>query len=293
MLRVILLFSSLLLFFGIQCLAETLSIRKRALATRPSPSDPNLNDFRLKPPIAGVGDASQGEDLHLLDIVLVASVDGKFHALNRTSGHTLWSMSASSAFPGSAPPTLGPLVRTNHINTDADFSDDEDGQEELYIIEPQSGDIYVMASPTSPLQRLAFSMSQLVDMSPFSFAVEGDGRTFVGSKQTSLFSIELETGKVKEVTAECPWDPFEDLNQDEKGLANIDLDDLEGSGPPKPVPTSTLVSIGRTGESIPKTAFLNLCKHWNRLSCQNPHDPIRQILSNPTHSESILLDVWA
>ena len=251
MLRVILLFSSLFLIFGVQCVAETFSIRKRALVTRPN----NPSGFPLKPPIAGVGDGSKREDLYLLDIILVASVDGKFHALNRTSGHTLWSMSASSAFPGSAPPTLRPLVRTNHANTYPNVLDNEDGQEDLYIIEPQSGDIYVMASPTSPLQRLAFSMSQLVDMSPFSFAVEGDGRTFVGSKQTSLFSIELETGKVKDVTAECPWDPFEDLNQDEKGLANIDLDDLEASEPPKPVPTSTLVSIGRTGESIPEYRF--------------------------------------
>lgn len=245
MLRVILLSAFLFAFLCRQCLAETFSIReKRALATRPPP-DPHHNpsEFRFRPPITVDADTIN-EDLRLMDIVLVASVDGKFHALNRTSGQTLWTMSASSAFAGSAPSTLGPLVRTTHIDTPAD--EDADHQE-LYIIEPQSGDIYVMASPSSPLQRLAFSMSQLVDMSPFSFSVDDDRRVFVGRKETSLFSIELETGKVKEVNSECPWDPFEDLSQNGKEK-DIDLEDLEGSEPPKPMPTSTEISIGRTGK---------------------------------------------
>src|SRR5260221_9951087 len=57
---------------------------------------------------------SSGFDL--LDIVLVASVDGKFHALNRSSGHTLWSMSSIATTTSvSAPASLSPLIRTPHI----------------------------------------------------------------------------------------------------------------------------------------------------------------------------------
>ncbi|KAJ7805608.1 hypothetical protein B0H14DRAFT_1594481 [Mycena olivaceomarginata] len=65
-------------------------------------------------------------DSEILDIVLVASVDSKFHALNRTTGHTLWSMSSfsSSSAIFSPPSSLAPLVRTHHINQDPDLTDD-------------------------------------------------------------------------------------------------------------------------------------------------------------------------
>jgi len=239
MLRVFILCAILLAWLGLSCLAETLSVRRRALATRAAARP---HEYPFRPPISGAHGGE--EDLELMDIVLLASVDGKFHALNRSSGHTLWSMS-SSAFPGSAPSTLGPLVRTSHVETEDDTTDDDDSpHQELYIIEPQSGYIYIMTSPSSPLQRLAFSMSELVNMSPFSFSVGDDKRVFVGRKETSLFTLELETGKVKEVNAECPWNPFEDLHSDKH---DIDLDELESSDIPKPI---TEISIGRTDYHI-------------------------------------------
>jgi serine/threonine-protein kinase/endoribonuclease IRE1 len=184
--------------------------------------------------------ADKKEDVALLDVVLVASVDGRFHALNRTSGQKLWSMSHSTP---EAPSSLAPLVRTKHASYDSDLTDDDDPLHEVYVIEPQSGDIYVMATPTSPLQRLSFSMPQLVEMSPFKFARDDDERVFVGKKETSLLSIELETGRVKAINAECPWDPFEDLSH----RKDLDLDELEDCTPNKEKFTPTEVFIGRTG----------------------------------------------
>ncbi|OCH94596.1 hypothetical protein OBBRIDRAFT_747261 [Obba rivulosa] len=183
------------------------------------------------------------EELDLLDIVLMASVDGKLHAHNRTSGAPLWSMTSS---PGAEPAALGPLVRTQHAEVDPDLADDDSIHQEVYVIEPQSGDIYVMSSPDSPLQRLPFSVPQLVDMSPFSFAGEGDKRLFVGRKETSLLLIELETGRVKATLNpdECPWDPFEDLVDTQ--AHDLDLDELDGTKPPKPTLKPTEVFIGRT-----------------------------------------------
>ncbi|KAJ7057037.1 hypothetical protein C8F01DRAFT_1153173 [Mycena amicta] len=178
----------------------------------------------------------------LLDVVLVASVDGKFHALNRTTGHSLWSMASFGTTSANVPQasTMAPLVRTSHIDYDPDLADDSIYQE-TYIIEPQSGDIYVMATPTSPLQRFPFTMSELVDMSPFSFASPDDHRVFVGKKETSLLVVELETGKVTAtINSECPWDPFEDFHQDEE----LDLDELDGTKPAMDKPTE--VYIGRT-----------------------------------------------
>lgn len=229
--------SALLVSSGI-CLAEILSLRSspvKDLSTQ-------VNVLRSDDPrpFAGHG------DLELLDIVLVASVDGKLHALNRTSGVSLWSMASSGA---AAPAAFGPLVRTEHPDVDADLTDDDDASQEIYIIEPQTGDIYVMSSSDSPLQRLPFSMAQLVDMSPFSFSGDEDRRVFVGSKETSLLLIELETGKIKAtVDPKCPWTPFEDFTE---ASQDVDLDELDGSKPPKEAVRRTEVYIGRTGEHVP------------------------------------------
>ncbi|CAA7269916.1 unnamed protein product [Cyclocybe aegerita] len=190
------------------------------------------------------------EDYELLDIVLVASVDGKFHALNRTSGHELWSMSSFATTTSvSAPSSLAPLVRTSHPSVDAlDDLDDEDApRQETYIIEPQSGDIYVLHSPSSPLQRFPFSMQELVDLSPFTSANKEDTRIFVGEKKTSLLLIELETGKIKAtLNSECP--PIFNLDEKKEESGEIDLDELEGSKPAMSAPTE--VYIARTDYHI-------------------------------------------
>ncbi|KAJ7756994.1 hypothetical protein B0H16DRAFT_1885715 [Mycena metata] len=182
-------------------------------------------------------------DSELLGIVLVASVDGKFHALNRSTGRTLWSTGSFSS-SASQPSTLAPLVHTSHIDHDPDLTDDT-AYQETYIIEPQSGDIYVMATPSSPLQRFPFTMSELVDMSPFSFAAADDHRVFFGRKVTSLLLVELETGNIKAtINSACPWDPFEDLRDE----GELDLDELGGSKPQMSKPTE--VFIGRTDYHI-------------------------------------------
>ncbi|TFK31956.1 hypothetical protein BDQ12DRAFT_744289 [Crucibulum laeve] len=215
----------------------------QALAQRAKPAV----QYQYVPPIQQAT-LDLTKDLELLDIVLIASVDGKFHALNRTSGLKLWSMASFATTTSvSAPATLGPLVRTTHSDHDPETTD-ESARQETYIIEPQSGDIYVMATPTSPLQRFPYSMAELVDMSPFTFSGDGDRRVFVGKKETSLMLIELETGKIKAtLSSECPVDPFGDL-QDTDDDEELDLDELEGSKPKVSAPTE--VYIGRTDYHI-------------------------------------------
>lgn len=209
---------------------------------------PNLNyPPPPSPPSLEASIPNLANDYELLDTILVASIDGKFHALNRTSGQTLWSMSSFATTTSvSAPSSLAPLVRTTHPERDPDLIDDPDtdpsagGGTETYIIEPQSGDIYMLTAPSEPLQRFPFSMAELVDISPFTSVGERDTKVFVGRKETSLLVIELETGRIKAtLNAECPFVPeeYEDLP--------IDLDELEGIKPPTSAPTE--VYIGRTG----------------------------------------------
>jgi len=189
------------------------------------------------------------KDYNLLDTVLVATVDGKFHAVNRTSGHTLWSMSSFITTTSvSAPSSLSPLVKTSHS--------EEPDDEETYIIEPQSGDIYVLHSPSSPLQRFPFSIPELVDLSPFTSVNEKGETVFLGRKETSLLLIELETGKIKAtLNAECPFIPEDHIDEN----TQLDLDELEGSKPPVSAPTQ--VYIGRTGT----LGFINLYRPQSNL----------------------------
>ncbi|KAF9011861.1 hypothetical protein BDQ17DRAFT_1405458 [Cyathus striatus] len=237
-----------LLFFILAALtaaygSDSPTPESKALAQRPAHFSPAAQ--RIPPPRYfprfSAPEPDLTADLELLDIVLIASIDGKFHALNRTSGQTLWSM---PSLPLSTP---GPLVRTDHIDHNPE---EDDTHHEMYIIEPQSGDIYVLASPNSPLQRFPVSMRELVDNSPYTFKGEDHDRVFVGRKQTTLLVVELETGKVKAtLSPECPYDPFEDFRDDEDETEDeVDLDELEGSKPP--VSKRTEVFIGRTDYHI-------------------------------------------
>ena len=227
------------LFAGI-CVAEVISLRQPAenritdLATR-------VHARRAHEPLG----SGVNEPLDLLDVVLVASVDGSLHALNRTSGVALWTIASTA---GDSPSTLGALVSTRHPDLDPDAGEDDEGQE-VYVIEPQSGEIYVMASPGSPLQRLPLSMPQLVEMSPYTMSGTDSDKMFEGRKETSLLLVELETGRIKATinpNSACPWDPFEDISRQGEE-EDLDLDELDGSKPPKTSHTPSEVFIGRTG----------------------------------------------
>lgn len=224
------------------CLAEIVSLRT-AVGNRVT----DLSTARPENPRSQQGHrfapGGQYDEFDLLDVVLLASVDGKLHALNRTSGEVLWSMAGSE---GSAPATLGPLIRTEHPDIDPDVTDDDSPHREVYAIEPQTGDIYVMSTPDSPLQRLPFSMAQLVDMSPFFYSGDDDTRAFIGKKETSLLLLNLQTGRVRTVSSECPWNPFADIS-DPPTVDDLDLDELDGTKPPKPSSVAAEVFIGRTG----------------------------------------------
>lgn len=233
----------LVVFFSIllPCLAEKYHIQKRVRQNSPA----SVQDYRFLPPIATSSERQDSAKLEVLDTVILASVDGQFHALNRTTGQKLWSMSLPTG--DSVPASLGPLVRTQHIRPDLDS--DESNESELYIIEPQSGDIFVMSSPDGPLQRLPYPMPRLAEMAPFTIEDEYVTRVFVGKKENSLLLVELETGRVKAaLNAECPWDPFEELADDTD--EEVDLDELDGTKPPKVKTSTTEVLIGRTDYHI-------------------------------------------
>ena len=121
--------------------------------------------------VKGKGDDHYKDDL--LDTVLVATVDGKFHALRRSTGVLVWSMAdddsgflkESSTSPQNV---LAPLVKTETPPLD----EVNEGDDDLYVVEPQSGAIYILppsSSPDTPLTKLQYTVPKLVEMSPFVF----------------------------------------------------------------------------------------------------------------------------
>jgi serine/threonine-protein kinase/endoribonuclease IRE1 len=162
---------------------------------------------------------------------------------------------------------LAPLVRTHHVDQDPDLTDDLDACQETYIIEPQSGDIYVMATPSSPLRRFPYSVPELVDMSPFSFsAAADDHRVFVGRKATLEVVVQLETGEVRFGGADtntCPWGPFPDLDErDER----------------EPPPRRREVVLGRTGMYVPGDVSFRRLNRWTQTTTS------RSTLGHPTNT---------
>ncbi|KIJ27983.1 hypothetical protein M422DRAFT_54820 [Sphaerobolus stellatus SS14] len=173
------------------------------------------------------------EELELLDIVVAASMDGKLHGLKRKTGRVLWSMKEvpETSTTNTLPNAFDSLVRTDHHSI---------CDSELFIIEPQSGEIYLLppkAAPSDPLQRLPLSIQQLVEMSPFSFPGD-EGRVFVGRKETVMMMVELETGKVKRM-----------FNSDKEFSAEQEeneQDGLDGTKPPKYYSKDRNIQIERT-----------------------------------------------
>lgn len=183
------------------------------------------------------------DDLRLDDILLTASVDGQFHALNRTNGQIKWSM--SNEIQGSGTRSLiHPMVRSDHT-LPGNHLDEGD---ETYVIEPQSGEIFVlppMASIDTPLERLPFTVPQLVDMSPFRFVVgDDDQRIFNGRKETSLITLNIDTGQLVSVfnADNCAWD---EADSDEAVIHDGEFDDDEVHRRPRSNPARE-VNIGRT-----------------------------------------------
>ena len=259
-------------------------------------------------------DPSQSHALH--DTLLLASVDGKFHAVSRSTGHALWSMASSPDTTSvSAPHELGALVRTGRTTSRTRSSlkrrippkstiEDEDEEDELqdegstshqqketYIIEPQSGSIYILSSPSSPLQRFPLTMQELVDISPFTSSIppppgagdagEQETRVFVGRKETSLILLELETGRVKAtLNSECPfvgWEGSAGEGNDDDDAAGEDGERRRRKKHDRDrdqISAPTEVYIGRTG-TCPSLIYLSAHLTFLRL----PHLNLLQVQS--------------
>ncbi|CAG8538274.1 5596_t:CDS:2, partial [Scutellospora calospora] len=182
-------------------------------------------------------------DLSPINLVLISTLDGNLHGVDRYTGHVLWSLEgATEGFlikTFTRPATKQPNATNNDDREEFDYSDiilskdqddinhhtiddsqltklngdpeeEEDPDLEItYIVEPNNDGILYMFSPKTGLQKFPQTVKQLVMNSPFRSV---DGKVFiVGSKSTKFFAIDPATGKIlqsfnsdNELENECP-----------------------------------------------------------------------------------------
>jgi len=150
------------------------------------------------------------QDLELSNVLLVTTVDGRLHGLDRTSGSLLWSFPSISDNSVHAPLVTSKYDHRSMEQLAKDARDHGDPtlvralqEDGIYIVEPSSGgDMYILRVPpgaTIPtLEKLPFTLPDLVSISPFTLHAE-DPRIFVAEKHTSLMELNVFTGTVRAV----------------------------------------------------------------------------------------------
>lgn len=154
-------------------------------------------------------------DWSVADFVLVSTMDGSLHALDRQTGLEVWSI------PGDVP-----LVQVSTAdalrNSSKPLNDMPDDRDLIWMTEPIGEGTLFYFSPGKGLQQLPLSIKELVQ-SPYAFGK--DQKLITGSHHTTLYSIEAHTGRVLKVygaeksgfsQTACPTNrnPFQADNED-------------------------------------------------------------------------------
>jgi hypothetical protein len=214
----------------------------------PSPT-PNTNREYLSESsfvgsLAGTGTL---DDWIVDDFILVSTVDGSLHALDRKTGLELWSI------PGEKPlvevSTAEYLINISNSRTPG--SPPCEDCDLIWITEPIGEGTLYFFKPENGLQKLTVSFKELVQ-TPYAF--DKEHKMITGSHHTTLYSIESKTGKILKVygsenlASACPpqINPFY-FEEDE------DIDDLEEESSK----INHSFKIGRTGNYMIFFSFKN------------------------------------
>ena len=120
-------------------------------------------------------------DWSLTDVSLVSDVDGNLHAIERNSGSLLWSL-----------PIEDPLVKVSSY-----LSLEEQRRQQvdvLWLVEPFGEGYLYYFTFTHGLIKVPTSIRDLVLGSPF--CLSGDDKIYTGSRKTSLYAVNVHTGRI-------------------------------------------------------------------------------------------------
>lgn len=129
------------------------------------------------------------QDWEVEDFILVATIDGSLHALDRKNGRERWALGNPDS----------PMIETIHHRPNRSDNNDLDSEDEfIFIVEPSlDGNLYIQhKDPAIGLQRLDMTVRSLVDRSPQ--RTRDPPLVFVARKEASMYTIDAATGNVKD-----------------------------------------------------------------------------------------------
>ena len=129
------------------------------------------------------------QDWEVEDFILVATIDGSLHALDRTCGKERWVLGNPES----------PMIKTFHHRQNRSQIDQPDPEEDfVFVVEPSlGGSLYIQhKDPSIGLQSLDMTVKSLVDRSPH--LTRDPPLAFVASKDASMYTIDAVTGTVKD-----------------------------------------------------------------------------------------------
>ena len=120
-------------------------------------------------------------EFQLSNLLLASDIEGGLHALDRETGEIRWSLDVEQ-----------PLVQISSNNSNHTSNDHKDSL--VWMVEPYGdGNLYFFNKEIG-LNKLPVSISHLVLQSPFALA--NDDKIYTGSRKSSLYSINVQTGEV-------------------------------------------------------------------------------------------------
>lgn len=270
-------------------------------------------------------------DLELSNVLVVTTLDGRLHGLDRTSGRVLWSFQANEDSLHTSPLVASTYQHRTMEQLAKDARDHGDSTllralqgGGFYVVEPsQAGHLYLLHIPvgaTKPvLDKLPFSLPELVSMSPFSLHSD-DPRIFVAEKRTSLMELNVFTGTVRAVYSgssheaaglvdkPLPARPRVFREQDTHAPLDTDDDTYDVIDEDDDAIESPWVYVGRTDYTLkvhvrhvpqaeqsvhyhvytPNMADRDVVQLWHQMNQPADH---RAILSSPENATLICFDL--
>lgn len=175
------------------------------------------------------------EDWEVEDFILVATIDGSLHALDRKNGKERWALGNPDS----------PMIETIHHRQNQSHNQDVQSQDDfIFIVEPSlDGNLYIQhKDPSIGLQRLDMTVRSLVDRSPQ--RTHEPPLVFVARKEASMYTIDAATGHVKDfIDTTATYSSGDASKGSCRRLSGFEIDeqDCEPAG---------VLHVGRTTHSV-------------------------------------------
>ncbi|KAI1622261.1 endoplasmic reticulum to nucleus signaling IRE [Exophiala viscosa] len=157
------------------------------------------------------------QDWEVENIVLLATIDGNIHALDRTSGKERWSL----GIPNS------PMVETIHHKLNrSDLEDCSQIEDDyMFIVEPsKDGNLYIQhRDPRIGLQRLKVTVRSLAESTPQ--FVDDPPLVTISSQETTAYVVDAATGNILQQFDKYHGFANDDQSRSCRKLSGFELDD--------------------------------------------------------------------